>query len=188
MVNNIKVGSHTGGFTPFSFNITSAILAKGKNCVVVKVWDPTDKSSQPRGKQVSKPEGIWYTPVTGIWQTVWIEPVSNAYIESLHITPDIDNHLLIVKTELEGSINADVIEVEVYDDENLILTEKSIYSQPVEIVMPQNVKLWSPDSPFLYKLKIRLKKGNEILDAVESYAAMRKYSVSRDFMVLFVWS
>jgi beta-galactosidase/beta-glucuronidase len=129
---------------------------------------------------VSKPEGIWYTPVTGIWQTVWIEPVSNAYIESLHITPDIDNHLLIVKTELEGSINADVIEVEVYDDENLILTEKSIYSQPVEIVMPQNVKLWSPDSPFLYKLKIRLKKGNEILDAVESYAAMRKYSVSRD--------
>jgi len=179
-VNNIKVGSHTGGFTPFSFNITSAILAKGKNCVVVKVWDPTDKSSQPRGKQVSKPEGIWYTPVTGIWQTVWIEPVSNAYIESLHITPDIDNHLLIVKTELEGSINADVIEVEVYDDENLILTEKSIYSQPVEIVMPQNVKLWSPDSPFLYKLKIRLKKGNEILDAVESYAAMRKYSVRRD--------
>lgn len=179
-VNNVKVGSHTGGFTPFSFNITSAILAKGKNCVVVKVWDPTDKSSQPRGKQVSKPEGIWYTPVTGIWQTVWIEPVSNAYIESLHITPDIDNHLLIVKTELEGSINADVIEVEVYDDENLILTEKSIYSQPVEIVMPQNVKLWSPDSPFLYKLKIRLKKGNEILDAVESYAAMRKYSVRRD--------
>ena len=179
-VNNIKVGSHTGGFTPFSFNITSAILAKGKNCVVVKVWDPTDKSSQPRGKQVSKPEGIWYTPVTGIWQTVWIEPVSNAYIESLHITPDIDNHLLIVKTELEGSINADVIEVEVYDDENLILTEKSIYSQPVEIVMPQNVKLWSPNSPFLYKLKIRLKKGYEILDTVESYAAMRKYSVRRD--------
>ncbi len=179
-VNNIKVGSHTGGFTPFSFNITSAILAKGKNCVVVKVWDPTDKSSQPRGKQVSKPEGIWYTPVTGIWQTVWIEPVSNAYIEGLHITPDIDNHLLIVKAELEGSINADVIEVEVYDGENLLFTEKSIYSQPVEIVMPQNVKLWSPNSPFLYKLKIRLKKGNEILDTVESYAAMRKYSVRRD--------
>lgn len=179
-VNNIKVGSHTGGFTPFSFNITSAILAKGKNCVVVKVWDPTDKSSQPRGKQVSKPEGIWYTPVTGIWQTVWIEPVSNAYIEGLHITPDIDNHLLIVKAELEGSINADVIEVEVYDGENLLFTEKSIYSQPVEIVMPQNIKLWSPDSPFLYKLKIRLKKGNEILDAVESYAAMRKYSIRRD--------
>ncbi|WP_448789504.1 glycoside hydrolase family 2 protein [Bacteroides graminisolvens] len=179
-VNNIKVGSHTGGFTPFSFNITSAILAKGKNCVVVKVWDPTDKSSQPRGKQVSKPEGIWYTPVTGIWQTVWIEPVSNAYIEGLNITPDIDNHLLIVKAELEGSINADVIEVEVYDGENLLFTEKSIYSQPVEIVMPQNIKLWSPDSPFLYKLKIRLKKGNEILDAVESYAAMRKYSIRRD--------
>ena len=71
-VNDVKVGSHTGGFTPFSFDITAALSGKGNNQLVVKVWDPTDKGPQPRGKQVSNPEGIWYTPVSGIWQTVWM--------------------------------------------------------------------------------------------------------------------
>lgn len=75
-VNDVKVGNHTGGFTPFSFDITSVLMAKGTNKLRVKVWDPTDKGPQPRGKQVSNPEGIWYTPVSGIWQTVWLEPVS----------------------------------------------------------------------------------------------------------------
>ncbi|WP_301053484.1 sugar-binding domain-containing protein, partial [uncultured Duncaniella sp.] len=74
-VNGAKVGSHTGGYTPFSLNITQALKSRGDNEVVVRVWDPTDKGPQPRGKQVSKPELIWYTPVTGIWQTVWLEPV-----------------------------------------------------------------------------------------------------------------
>ena len=73
-VNGVKVGSHTGGFTPFSFDITAALSAEGNNLLLVKVWDPTDKGSQPRGKQVSNPKGIWYTPVSGIWQTVWMEP------------------------------------------------------------------------------------------------------------------
>ena len=73
-VNDIKVGEHTGGYTPFSFNISSA-LKKGGNKLTVRVWDPTDKGVQPRGKQVERPEGVWYTPVTGIWQTVWLEPV-----------------------------------------------------------------------------------------------------------------
>lgn len=67
---------HTGGFTPFSFDITPALL-NGENELIVKVWDPTDKGPQPRGKQVSKPGGIWYTPVSGIWQTVWLEPGAN---------------------------------------------------------------------------------------------------------------
>lgn len=71
-INDIKVGSHTGGFTPFTFDITYALKVNGNNDIVVKVWDPTDKGFQPRGKQVSNPKGIWYTPVTGIWQTVWL--------------------------------------------------------------------------------------------------------------------
>lgn len=75
-VNKVKVGQHTGGFTPFSFDITPALL-NGENELIVKVWDPTDKGPQPRGKQVSKPGGIWYTPVSGIWQTVWLEPGAN---------------------------------------------------------------------------------------------------------------
>ena len=80
-VNGIKVGNHTGGFTPFSFDITAALVAKGDNQLMVKVWDPTDDGYQPRGKQVKNPGGIYYTPVTGIWQTVWLEPVSEKYID-----------------------------------------------------------------------------------------------------------
>lgn len=86
-VNNIKVGEHTGGFTPFTFDITQA-LKNSENNLVVKVWDPTEKGTQPRGKQVSNPHGIWYTPVSGIWQTVWLEPVSEHYIT------DIKQHLI----------------------------------------------------------------------------------------------
>lgn len=87
-INDVKVGHHTGGFTPFSFDITPALLLKGKNKLKVKVWDPTDKGTQPRGKQVSNPEGIWYSPVSGIWQTVWLEPVAEKHISNLRITPD----------------------------------------------------------------------------------------------------
>jgi hypothetical protein len=75
-VNDIKVGSHQGGYTPFYFDITPYLNKTGNQKLVMKVWDPTDSGYQPRGKQVKNPQGIWYTPVTGIWQTVWMEPVS----------------------------------------------------------------------------------------------------------------
>ena len=97
-VNDIKVGSHTGGFTPFSFDITPALSAKGNNRLVVKVLGTLrDRGPQPRGKQVSRPEGIWYTPVTGIWQTVWLEWVSETYIQDVKITPDYDHNQIEVK-------------------------------------------------------------------------------------------
>lgn len=80
---------------------------------MVKVWDPTDKGYQPRGKQVSRPEGIWYTPVTGIWQTVWLEPVSESYIQDLRITPDIDNSLLSLKALVKDATSKDLVEVKV---------------------------------------------------------------------------
>ena len=112
-MNDVKVGSHTGGFTPFSFDITAALSGKGNNQLVVKVWDPTDKGPQPRGKQVRNPEGIWYTPVSGIWQTVWLEPVAGKHIENLRITPDIDRNLLTVKAELNRACPSDFVEVNV---------------------------------------------------------------------------
>jgi len=135
-VNGVKVGLHTGGYTPFTFDITAA-LNSGKNNLVVKVWDPTDKGSQPRGKQVSKPEGIWYTPVTGIWQTVWLEPVPEKFIENLRITPDIDRHLLTVNAQLNGPFASDMVEAKVYDGQQLIAEGKSINGEPVELVMPE---------------------------------------------------
>jgi beta-galactosidase/beta-glucuronidase len=179
-VNDVKVGSHTGGFTPFSFDITAALSGKGNNRLVVKVWDPTDEGYQPRGKQVNNPEGIWYTPVTGIWQTVWLEPVTARHIEELRITPDIDQHLLTVKAHLNMRAPSDLIEVNVYDGNQLVATGKSINDEAVVIPMPEDAKLWSPDFPFLYTLKVMLKSDNKILDQVNSYAAMRKYSTKRD--------
>ena len=178
-VNEVKVGSHTGGFTPFSFDITEALQRKN-NTLLVKVWDPTDKGYQPRGKQVSRPEGIWYTPVTGIWQTVWLEPVSESYIQDLRITPDIDNSLLSLKALVKDATSKDLVEVKVFDGQQLVAQGKSINGECVQVAMPENAKLWSPESPFLYTLKVSLKQNGKLVDEVSSYAAMRKYSSKRD--------
>ncbi len=178
-VNGTRVGQHTGGYTPFSFDITPA-LASGNNTLVVKVWDPTDEGYQPRGKQVNKPHGIWYTPVTGIWQTVWLEPVPETYIEDLKITPDVDKNNLLVEAIANRATSSSRVEVKVKDGSKVVATGQSINNLPVEIDMPENVKLWSPDTPFLYDLEVILWDGNKQLDKVESYAAMRKYSMKRD--------
>lgn len=178
-VNDIKVGQHTGGFTPFSFDITSA-LTKGNNKLVVRVWDPTDEGYQPRGKQVKRPEGIWYTPVTGIWQTVWLEPVSNNFIENIKVTPDIDKNILTVEAEMNKRDQSNIIEVKVKEGSRVVATAKSINNQSVEVAMPSNVKLWSPDNPFLYDLEITVVYGSKQVDKIKSYAAMRKYSTKRD--------
>ena len=180
-VNDVKVGSHEGGFAPFSFDVTAALQPKGKeNTLTVRVWDPTDRGPQPRGKQVNRPEGIWYTPVSGIWQTVWMEPVAPQHIGRLRITPDIDRRILSVGAETTGCSAGTLLEVEVYDGDVLVASGKSINAQPVDIRMPEDMKLWSPDSPFLYDLKVRLSEGGKTLDRVESYAAMRKFSTVRD--------
>ena len=179
-VNNIKVGQHTGGFTPFSFDVTAALNKKGENKLVVKVWDPTDKGFQPRGKQVSRPEGIWYTPVTGIWQTVWLEPVADHYITNIKTTPNIDKHTLTVDVATDIACSSDLIEVKVYDGNQLVSKGKSLNRQAVEISMPADAKLWSPSSPFLYTIQISLLNNGKITDKINSYAAMRKYSSKRD--------
>ena len=88
-VNGKEVGEHEGGFDPFTFDVTDA-LQDGENELVVAVWDPTDTGNQPRGKQVRNPNGIWYTAVTGIWQTVWLEPVPAEHVKSLEFVPDVD--------------------------------------------------------------------------------------------------
>ena len=178
-VNDVKVGSHTGGYAPFSFDITPALNAKS-NKLVVRVWDPTDKSYQPRGKQVSKPSGIWYTPVSGIWQTVWLEPVNEKHIANLRILPDVDANVLKVDACVAEGTATDMLEVSVYDGNQLVASGKSINGEQVDVEMPQDVKLWSPDSPFLYTLKVALINKGKVVDKVDSYAAMRKFSSRRD--------
>ena len=177
-VNDVKVGEHTGGFTPFYFDITSA-LNKGNNQLVVKVWDPSDRGEQPRGKQVERPEGIWYTPVTGIWQTVWLEPVAAQHIAHLKTTPDIDKKT--VKVEVATNVcSPDKVEVKVFDGKNLVAKGAALNGVPVELTMPEDVKLWSPESPSLYDMEVTLYKDGKAIDQVKSYTALRKFSTHKD--------
>ena len=179
-VNDVKVGQHTGGYTPFSFDVTAALKKSGTNKLVVKVWDPTDQGFQPRGKQVNKPEGIWYTPVSGIWQTVWIEPVPKNHIQSIKTTPDIDKRILKVEALVNDYGSANKVVVKVKEGTRTIASSQAINNVPVEVVMPNNMRLWSPDDPFLYSVEIELWNDNKQIDKVNSYAAMRKYSMKRD--------
>ena len=177
-VNNIKVGEHTGGFTPFTFDITQA-LKNSENNLVVKVWDPTEKGTQPRGKQVSNPHGIWYTPVSGIWQTVWLEPVAAQHIAHLKTTPDIDKKT--VKVEVTTNVcSPDKVEVKVFDGKNLVAKGAALNGVPVELTMPEDVKLWSPESPSLYDMEVTLYKDGKAIDQVKSYTALRKFSTHKD--------
>lgn len=177
-VNGVSVGTHTGGFTPFEFDITEA-LKKGGNTLRVRVWDPTDEGPQPRGKQVNHPEGIWYTPVTGIWQTVWLEAVPQHYVRGVKTTPDLDRKLFRVETDLCGAQPGDRVVVRLFDGKTAVAETEALGGVPAELYLP-DPKLWSPDSPFLYDMSIALVRNGRTLDEVRSYAAMRKFSTGRD--------
>jgi beta-galactosidase/beta-glucuronidase len=177
-INDIKVGTHTGGYTPFYFDITPFLKA-GEQKLVVKVWDGTDSDYQPRGKQVSKPEGIWYTSVTGIWQTVWLEPVNKKHIVSVKTIPDVDKGRISVDVHAANTQPADVVEVKILEAGKAVAIAKAASCQMLELNVP-DAKLWSPETPFLYDMEIKLySKGVEV-DRIKSYCAMRKISVKRD--------
>lgn len=173
-VNDMKVGEHKGGYSPFSFDITPA-LQKGSNRLTVKVLDPSADGWQPRGKQSNRPWILWYTTVSGIWQTVWMEPVAENRIESLKTTPDIDAGTLNVKPTVKADENC-VIEVKLYDGDKLIASDKSMNGMDVTLAVP-DAKLWSPENPFLYDMEVTLSRNGKVVDKVKSYAAMRKFSM-----------
>ncbi|MBT4400254.1 MAG: beta-galactosidase, partial [Bacteroidetes bacterium] len=158
-LNDIKIGSHQGGYTPFSFDITPFLNKSGDQKLLVKVWDPTSDGYQPRGKQVVKPGGIFYTPVSGIWQTVWLEAVNTCYVSQLKTIPNIDGQNICVNTCLSGSDPADIVLVNVLDDGKIISTGKAAAGQEVLIAVP-DAKLWTPESPFLYDMEVEIiRKG-----------------------------
>jgi len=177
-LNDIKIGTHVGGYAPFCFDITP-YLQKGEQKLVVKVWDPTSDGFQPRGKQVTKPEGIWYTPVSGIWQTVWLEPVNKKHIAAVKAIPDIDKNRITVTVSTENTTSSDIVEIIIKDGNKQIASGKKVAGQNIDINIP-NTKLWSPESPFLYDLEIRLLDDGKTIDEVKSYTAMRKISSKRD--------
>ena len=172
-VNDVKAGSHTGGYTPFSIDITDA-LKSGENSLTVRVWDGTDTGFQPRGKQVRKPSGIWYTSVTGIWQTVWLEPVPEQHIRNLRTTPDLDAGCIRVLAE---GVDRGVVEVSLSADGRRVASARALAGSEVEIPV-SGARLWTPDDPYLYDLEVSLIRDGKTLDRVKSYCAMRKVGVT----------
>jgi hypothetical protein len=185
-VNGQVVGDHRGGYDAFSFDISDDLKKDGEQELIVGISDPTDAGTQPRGKQVSKPSGIYYTPTSGIWQTAWLEPVGPAHwTKTLKITPNIDREEVRVEVSVGGPPLDDpgdvALEVAVMDEDREIARSKGKYDGLVLSI--KNPKLWSPENPFLYGLKIILSEKGEPPnppDVVTSYFAMRKTSLGKD--------
>jgi hypothetical protein len=177
-VNGREIGQHQGGYDAFTFDITEALQWKGTNEILVCVTDPTE-GDQPRGKQSRKPEGIFYTSTSGIWQTVWLEPVPEICIDGLKSVPDLDSKTLRLRVSANNF------------SENLrVEAVASVAGKEAgRVTGPANTELilnlpdphpWSPDDPFLYDLRVTLKDGDQILDSVSSYFGMRKIALRKD--------
>ncbi len=177
-INGKEVGRHSGGYDPFYFDITEH-LKKGQQELVVRVWDPSDDGPQPRGKQVIKPNGIWYTPVTGIWQTVWLEAVNPSRIETINAVADIDKKSIHIQPAVAGINDGDEVKISISEN-GKVIADKIINAGTSSHIQLNNPKLWSPSSPFLYDMKIQLLRNGQLLDEVTSYFAMRKISMASD--------
>lgn len=171
-INNIPAGENTGGYYPFTFDITP-LITDGENIIEVSVTDPSEKGVQARGKQTTKRGGIWYTPQSGIWQTVWLESVSDKYIKSLRLTPDIDNNTLAVKAFYNAEISEGKVKVL---DKGKVFAEGTLNAHGESVIkLPEGYQLWSPENPYLYDLIVEAGE-----DKVKSYFGMRKFSIGQD--------
>ena len=170
-VNNHLAAESHNGYLPLIVDI-KPYLNDMKNEIVIQVKDELNLD-YPYGKQRKKRGGMWYTPVSGIWQSVWIESVSNDYIENLTITPNIDNNsvTIVVKTAAED------VTLKIFEDDKVIYKHKD--NNHIFDIKLENIKLWSPENPFLYNIEISTKH-----DEVKSYFAMRKFSVNDKHILL----
>jgi beta-galactosidase/beta-glucuronidase len=178
-VNGQQVGSHQGGYDPFSIDITAALNKGSKQDIAVCVWDPSDDGLQPRGKQVKNPHGIWYTPVTGIWQTVWAETVAATYIVSTKQTPDVDHNAVRVSAVVENMQPGDQLLITALDGETKVAEQTVTDNNEVALAI-DHPKLWSPSLPFLYNLKFTVLRKGKVVDEAKSYFGMRKISMKTD--------
>lgn len=178
-VNGQQVGTHEGGFDPFFFDITPFLKKGDEQEIIVGVWDPSNEGPQPNGKQVVNPHGIWYTPVTGIWQTVWLENVPQSYIVSTKHTPNIDDNTIKIETKVEGAEKNDRLHITAYKNKEIV---GEVWATPgaKTLLNIQNPELWSPDNPFLYDLKYEIVRNGKTIDEVTSYFAFRKISMEKD--------
>ena len=172
-VNGREAGGHTGGYCPFTLDITSFVRA-AENELTVAVTDDTDKGDAPRGKQVLHPKGIWYTAVTGIWQTVWLEQVDSAHFTSVHFIPSLDSVEVFVQTSESGSVCMEVLE------EDSCITAHTFTAGGSQTVSFEAPRLWTPEQPFLYRVRLSLLRAGRETDRVESYFGLRTFAVQPD--------
>ncbi|MFO1476483.1 MAG: alpha-L-arabinofuranosidase C-terminal domain-containing protein [Verrucomicrobiota bacterium] len=192
-VNGREAGQHRGGYDAFSFDISDA-LHPGTNELTVAVWDPTDGGTQPRGKQVGQPRSIWYTPTSGIWQTVWLEPVADQHIRNLRLIPNLDDSCVVIHASVKTTTNIARLKmrVDVLDGNRIVKSEDLPLFSPsdtsaagadsafvFQIPIP-NKHAWSPEDPFLYNLRLELRESDRLVDEVSSYFGFRKISIGPD--------
>jgi Glycosyl hydrolases family 2/Glycosyl hydrolases family 2, sugar binding domain/Glycosyl hydrolases family 2, TIM barrel domain len=178
LINGREVGQHRGGYDRFAFDITDCLHWDQPEEIIVIDTDPTE-GDQPRGKQSLHPQGIFYSSNSGIWQTVWLEPVPEMCIDGLWMTPDLDAKGLRLRVAVNSL--ADDLEVEAVASANGAEAGRVSGHPGAEMLLPlTNPNLWSPDSPFLYDLEVTLKKGGEEVDRVSSYFGMRQIALLKD--------
>ena len=177
-VNGKNIGSHRGGYDAFSFDITDALLPEAEQTLVVTVTDPTEQGSQPRGNQSTAKVRGQHTSVTGIWQTVWLEPVPEVSIRRVQLTPDFDGKSVKLQVFGEKLTENHVINAELFDGEEFITRGYGGTGGAMILRIPEKqFKPWSPETPQLYRVKIAILENNQIVDLVESYTGIRKIEV-----------
>ncbi len=178
-VDGRPAGTHRGGYDPFHFDITSLVSAGQTHELKVAIWDPTSDGSQPRGKQVNEPGGIWYTSTTGIWQTVWLEPVEKSYFRDLQIETDIDKNQVIIESNIVNQQQRDRVEISVIEDTTIIYQD-TFKTGEIAVIGLEHPYYWSPGQPFLYGLQLKLIRDDRVIDQVDSYFGMRKIGLKKD--------
>jgi hypothetical protein len=173
-LNGVQVGSHTGGYTAFDVDLTDALVARGPQVLLVRAVDQTETGpqNQPIGKQRANPSGIWYTSSSGIWQTVWLEPVAAAHIDRLDLVPNLQNNTL----QLTAAGSPGTVVATAWDGGRLVGAVTGAANIALALKVP-HPKLWSPDHPFLYDLKVTLIAGHRPVDQVGSYFGMRSIAI-----------
>ena len=177
--NGQPIGTHQGGYDPFSFELTTFLRYRSDNELVVRVYDPTSEGRQERGKQTLKPGFVFYTAVSGIWQTVWLEPLPKVFIKEIKLTPHIDPAFLEANVVLSEELSDYKIRIQLLEDQNN--RSQAIFAGTEQLVLSvEKPHLWSPDDPFLYDLKVELLQNEQVVDSVSSYCGFREIKVQHD--------
>jgi autotransporter-associated beta strand protein len=176
-INGQSVGIHTGGYDPFSYDITPFLSTSGPQELIVRIYSPVDSGGEPRGKQTLYPAGIMFTSSSGIWQSVWLEPVpATSSISSIHLTPDMDNNRVLVNVSINGATNGLLVNGFAFAGTNQVASTTVLPGNNLFLNIPFPT-LWSPTNPYLYNLQVTLTTNSTTVDSIGSYFGMRKISL-----------